>query len=51
MTTFTTNITAMYTVNTHYPQYVVNVLWEVVWATIAEACHIPTEIVSIIRGV
>ena len=30
MTTFTTNITAMYTMNTHYPQYVVNVLWEVV---------------------
>lgn len=30
MTTFTTNITAMYTVNTPDPQYVVNVLWEVV---------------------
>jgi len=30
MTTFTTNITAMYTVNTPDPQYVVSVLWEVV---------------------
>jgi hypothetical protein len=30
MTTFTTNITAMYCVNTPDPQYVVNVLWEVV---------------------
>ena len=29
MTTFTTNITAMYTVNTPDPQYVVNVLWKV----------------------
>ena len=29
MTTFTTNITAMYTVNTPDPNYVVNVLWKV----------------------
>ena len=29
MTTFTTTINSMYTVNTPDPQYVVNVLWEV----------------------
>jgi len=29
MTTFTTTITAMYTVNTPDPQYVVNALWQV----------------------
>jgi hypothetical protein len=30
MTIFTTTITSMYTVNTPDPQYVVNVLWEVI---------------------
>lgn len=29
MTTFTTTITSMYTLNTPDPQYVVNALWEV----------------------
>lgn len=29
MTTFSTTITSMYTLNTPDPQYVVNVLWEV----------------------